>query len=66
MDLYNPLNYIGAPDTDNPTWMRIVCSAVGGDIAMFNLLNIQLAALNAGSDATIPDVIPVLDIQMML
>ena len=53
VDLYNPLNYIGAEGTENPTWMRIVCGAVEGDIAMFNSLNIQLAALNAGIDATI-------------
>ena len=53
VDLYNPLNYIGAEGTDNPTWMRIVCGAVEGDISMFNSLNIQLAALNAGIDATI-------------
>ena len=53
VDLYNPLNYIGAEGTSNPTWMRIVCGAVEGDIAMFNSLNIQLAALNAGIDATI-------------
>ena len=53
VDLYNPLNYIGAEGTANPTWMRIVCGAVEGDISMFNSLNIQLAALNAGIDATI-------------
>ncbi len=53
VNLYNPLNYIGAEGTENPTWMRIVCGAVEGDIAMFNSLNIQLAALNAGVDATI-------------
>ena len=53
VDLYNPLNYIGAEGTGDPTWMRIVCGAVEGDIAMFNSLNMQLAALNAGIDATI-------------
>ena len=53
VDLYNPLNYIGADGTANPTWMRIVCGAVEGDISMFNSLNLQLAALNAGIDATI-------------
>ena len=53
VDLYNPLNYIGAEGTENPTWMRIVCGAVEGDISMFNSLNLQLAALNAGIDATI-------------
>ena len=53
VDLYNPLNYIGAEGTANPAWMRIVCGAVEGDISMFNSLNIQLAALNVGIDATI-------------
>ena len=53
VDLYNPLNYIGADGTDDPAWLRIVCGAVEGDIAMFNSLNMQLAALDAGIDATI-------------
>ena len=53
VNLYNPLNYIGAEGTANPAWMRIVCGAVEGDIPMFNSLNIQLAALNAGIDAVI-------------
>jgi hypothetical protein len=53
VDLYNPLNYIGAEDTDHPAWMRIVCGAVEGDIAMFNSLNMQIAALNAGIDTVI-------------
>ena len=53
VNLYNPLNYIGAEGTANPTWMRIVCGAKEGDIAMFNSLNMQIAALNAGIDATI-------------
>ena len=53
VDLYNPLNYIGAEGTANPAWMRIVGGAVEGDISMFNSLNLQLAALNAGIDATI-------------
>ena len=53
VDLYNPLNYIGAEGTENPAWMRIVCGAVEGDIAMFNSLNLQIAALNAGIDATV-------------
>ena len=53
VSLYNPLNYIGAEGTEDPAWLRIVCGAVEGDIAMFNSLNLQLAALNAGVDATI-------------
>ena len=53
VNLYNPLNYIGAEDTENPTWMRIVCGASEGDISMLNSLNIQIKALNAGVDAVI-------------
>ena len=53
VDLYNPLNYIGAEGTEDPVWLRIVCGAVEGDIAMFNSMNMQLAALGAGIDATI-------------
>ena len=53
VNLYNPLNYIGAEDTENPTWMRIVCGASEGDISMMNSLNIQIRALNAGVDAVI-------------
>lgn len=53
VNLYNPLNYIGAEGTANPAWMRIVCGAKEGDISMFNSLNIQVAALNAGIDAVI-------------
>ena len=33
--------------------MRIVCGAVEGDISLFNSLNLQLAALTAGLDATV-------------
>ena len=53
VNLYNPLNYIGAEGTENPTWMRIVCGASEGDISMFNSLNIQIKALNAGVNAVI-------------
>jgi len=53
VNLYNPLNYIGAEDTENPTWMRIVCGASEGDISMMNSLNIQIKALNAEVDAVI-------------
>ena len=53
VNLYNPLNYIGAESTENPTWMRIVCGASEGDISMMNSLNIQIKALNAGIDAVI-------------
>ena len=53
VDLYNPLNYIGDEDTDDSTWVRILCGASEGDISMFNSLNLQIAMLNAGIDATI-------------
>ena len=53
VELYNPLNYIGDEDTDNPTWMRIMMGAAEGDMSMFSSLNIQIAALNAGIDANI-------------
>ena len=53
VELYNPLDYIGDADTEDPDWMRIVCGAVEGDISMFNSLNLQLAALDADIDATI-------------
>jgi len=53
VELYDPLEYIGAEDTEDPMWIRIVCGAVEGDIAMFDSLNTQLAALDAGIDATI-------------
>ena len=53
VSLYNPLNYIGAEDTEDPTWTRIVMGASEGDISLFNSLNLQLAWLNAGVDAEI-------------
>jgi len=53
VELYNPLNYIGAEGTNNPTWSRILMGASEGDISMLNSLNIQLAWLNAGTDAEI-------------
>ncbi len=53
VELYHPLNYIGADGTDNPTWVRIVMGASEGDISMFNSLNLQIAWLNAGVDAEI-------------
>ena len=51
--LYNPLAYIGAEGTHNPVWVRMVSGAAEGDISMFNSLNLQLAFLNAGVDATV-------------
>ncbi len=53
VELYDPLNYIGAEETDGPTWARILMGASEGDISMFNSLNIQIAWLNAGTDAEI-------------
>lgn len=53
VELYNPINYIGAEETNNPTWARILMGASEGDISMFNSLNLQLAWLNAGTDAEI-------------
>ncbi len=53
VELYNPLNYIGADGTDNPTWVKIIMGAAEGDISMFNSLNLQIAWLNAGINAEI-------------
>ena len=53
VDLYNPLNYIEAEGTENPTWTRIVMGASEGDMSMFSSLNLQIAWLNAGVDAVI-------------
>lgn len=51
--LYDPLNYIGADGTDNPTWTKIIMGASEGDMSMFSSLNLQIAWLNAGVDAVI-------------
>lgn len=53
VDLYNPLNYIGAEETEDATWVKIIMGASEGDISMFNSLNLQIAMLNAAVDATI-------------
>ncbi len=53
VELYDPMNYIGAEGTENPTWSRILCGASEGDISMFNSLNLEIAWLNAGTDASI-------------
>ncbi len=53
VDLYDPLNYIGAEGTDGPEWTRILMGASEGDISMLNSLNLQIAWLNAGTDAEI-------------
>ena len=51
--LYNPLNFIGVDDTEGAAWVRIMMGASEGDISMFNSLNLQIALLNAGTDAEI-------------
>ena len=51
VDLYNPLNYIGSEDTENPTWTRVVMGAAEGDMSLFASLNMQIAWLNNGTDA---------------
>ena len=53
VSLYNPLNYIGAEDTDDPVWTRVVMGAVEGDISMLPSLNLEIAWLNAGVDTVI-------------
>lgn len=53
VSLYNPLNYIGADGTDDPTWTKIIMGASEGDMSMFSSLNLQIAWLNAGVDAVI-------------
>ncbi len=53
VSLYNPLEYIGAEDTEDPAWVRIVMGASEGDMSMFSSLNLQIAWLNAGVDAEI-------------
>ncbi len=53
VELYDPTNYIGAEDTNGPTWARLLMGASEGDISMFNSLNLQIAWLAAGTDAEI-------------
>jgi hypothetical protein len=53
VSLYNPLNYIGADGTSDPTWARILMGASEGDISMMNSLNLQIAWLSAGTDTDI-------------
>lgn len=53
VELYDPIKWIGEETTDNPTWARVVMGASEGDISMFNSLNMQIAWLSAGTDATI-------------
>lgn len=53
VELYDPLNYIGAEDTENPTWVRILMGASEGDMSMFSSLNLEIAWLNAGTNINI-------------
>ncbi|MDO4529796.1 MAG: hypothetical protein Q4B55_05260 [Lachnospiraceae bacterium] len=53
VELYDPMNYIGAEGTSDPTWSRILMGASEGDISMLNSLNLEIAWLNAGTDANI-------------
>ncbi len=53
VDLYNPLNYIDAYGTENPTWVRILMGASEGDMSMFSSLNLWIYMLNANIDANI-------------
>jgi len=51
VELYNPVQYIGADGTDDPVWTKIIMGGSEGDISMFNSLNLRIAWLNAGTDA---------------
>ena len=53
VSLYNPLNYIGADNTQDPVWTRLVMGAVEGDISMMPSLNLEIAWLNAGVNTVI-------------
>ena len=52
VELYDPLNYIGAAGTEDPVWMVMLCGAAEGDISMLNAMNLEIAANMAGIDAT--------------
>ena len=53
VELYDPLNYIGADGTDGLTWARLLMGASEGDISMLNSMNLQIAWLNSGTDVEI-------------
>jgi hypothetical protein len=48
VDLYNPVRYIGANGTENPTWSRIMMGGVEGDIALVCSMNIAIRWKMAG------------------
>ena len=49
VDLYDPMQYIGADTTENPTWTKIIMGAAEGDMSMFSSLNLQAKWLEAGT-----------------
>ena len=51
VELYNPLNYIGAEGTENPVWTRILMGASEGDMSMFASLDLDIAVRIAGVDS---------------
>ena len=51
--LYDPLSFIGVDDTEGAAWVRIMMGASEGDLSMFNSLDLQIALLDAGTDAEI-------------
>ena len=53
VELYNPLNYIGAEGTEDPVWTRVVMGEKEGDMGMMASLNLYIAWLNAGTDAVV-------------
>ncbi len=53
VDLYDPLQYIGDEDTDDPAWTRIVMGASEGDMSLFSSMNMQIAWLSSGTDAKV-------------
>ena len=53
VELYDPTNYIGDEDTNDPTWARILMGASEGDISMLDSLNLQIDWLSAGTDCEI-------------
>lgn len=53
VNLYDPLQYIGADTTKAPTWTRILMGASEGDMSMFSSLNMQAKWLSNGTNSII-------------
>lgn len=53
VNLYDPLQYIGANTTKAPTWTRILMGASEGDMSMFSSLNMQAKWLQNGTNGVI-------------